>query len=758
MNIKLAPINSILFILALFLTSNFSQADTTTLSAEISHTNQLIFTPLHPNVNTKEKLRLEILGTTGKLTWVATHGKIVGSGSKITYIAPEQSHEEIITVTDETGNKASLIFKINSFPKLQLKQVLFLLFIGFIAGLVSGFIGSSGAFILTPAMIAMGIPPIIAVASNICHKFPRASIGVLKRAKSGAIDIKLSFIMGGSAAIGIWYGIKLQTQIKDTFGNLGSGLYVAIIFVTVLVIVGIYYIYAAIKAYNQHDNDIQTEKTSKIANWLQSINIPGTMVYLPSLGNRISVLFIIPLGLITGLLTASIAVGSFFGTPAMIYILGVPILMATATELLIAFIMGLVGTIQYAINGFVDIRLAMIILAGSLFGIQLGIISATYAKNYLSKAVISSLMLLILINQGFKIPVYLSDLGKISPLSESVISVLNQISFISLILALVVGLVVILYAFVQAYRYLITDNQTEIIPAEEEEEYYPTSITQLSPTKRFEKILLVSDRSKFSLGAEKEAIKLVQKIEGHLYAMSVVVTNAEHESLVRQIFEKENKDAHTHLEKLKIKAEDAGINCDINVCHGVKIYHEIIEEAERKKVDLVVMGRRGYTGLKRVMIGSNTAKVIGHSYCNVLVVPESVQIQNKKILVAIDGSRYGDIAANATIKIARHLNAPILLVCVLQHTEELREGQHIEAVKLIKRTESFMNQEGNFSIETKILSGNPAQSILEIAEVKQVNLIIVGSHGRTGLDKVIMGSVSDYIISYAKCAVLVAKT
>jgi uncharacterized protein len=129
------------------------------------------------------------------------------------------------------------------------------------------------------------------------------------------------------------------------------------------------------------------EKPGRLALWVQSVDIPGTMVYFTSAKARISFLFTIPLGFATGLLAATIAVGGFIGVPGMIYILGVPGLMASATELVIAFVMGLRGTIKYAWSGMVDIRLALVILAGSLFGVQLGAIATTYVKPYMIKLV-----------------------------------------------------------------------------------------------------------------------------------------------------------------------------------------------------------------------------------------------------------------------------------------------------------------------------------------------------------------------------------
>jgi len=69
-----------------------------------------------------------------------------------------------------------------NFIALAAMTVIYLFLVGFVGGLVSGFIGSGGAFVLTPAMMSLGVPGLVAVASNMCHKFPKALVGAIKRA------------------------------------------------------------------------------------------------------------------------------------------------------------------------------------------------------------------------------------------------------------------------------------------------------------------------------------------------------------------------------------------------------------------------------------------------------------------------------------------------------------------------------------------------------------------------------------------------
>ncbi len=338
-----------------------------------------------------------------------------------------------------------------NFINLDMMNIAYLFIVGFVGGLVSGFIGSGGAFVLTPAMMSLGVPGLVAVASNMCHKFPKALIGALKRAKYGQVDVKLGLVLGVSAEAGVLYGAHIQENIKKAFGDAGSNLYVSVAFVVILAIVGGFVLRDAWKTYKSGNTD-EEEKVTKLAHWVQSINIPGTMVYFKSLNARISVLFTIPLGFATGMLAATIAVGGFIGVPSMIYVLGAPSLMASATELVIAFVMGLGGSFKYALHGLVDIRLAMIILAGSLFGIQLGAIGTTYVKPYMIKVVMGLIMVIVLFSRGLMVPVYLSQLGLIQTLNEGTVKLLKNTSFAIMALALILGAFIVLRAMWQGRR------------------------------------------------------------------------------------------------------------------------------------------------------------------------------------------------------------------------------------------------------------------------------------------------------------------
>lgn len=340
------------------------------------------------------------------------------------------------------GSESGII----QFIDLNLASILFLFFVGFIGGLVSGFIGSGGAFVLTPGMMSLGVPGTVAVASNMCHKFPKALVGSIKRYKYGQVDIKLGLIMGLFAEAGVQLGIMFQKYILERWGEAGSNLYVSLAFVTVLIVVGSFVMRDAIKISRAGGASAEPS----IAKKLQKIEL-WPMVTFKRANLRISLWFILPVALATGMLAATIAVGGFIGVPGLMYIIGATSIVASATELVVAFVMGLGGTLIWAYYGMVDIRLTLIILGGSLFGVQLGAIGTTYVKEYMIKIVMGTIMLIVALSRFLAIPKYLNQLG-LTELADGSVKIMSKASFGVMCLALLVGAGIILFSLFKQRR------------------------------------------------------------------------------------------------------------------------------------------------------------------------------------------------------------------------------------------------------------------------------------------------------------------
>ncbi|MFA6008804.1 MAG: sulfite exporter TauE/SafE family protein [Desulfobacteraceae bacterium] len=343
------------------------------------------------------------------------------------------------------------------FLDMTLTKAITLLIVGLIGGLLSGFIGSGGAFVLTPAMMSLGVPGAVAVASNMCHKFPKAMVGAYKRYKYGQADIKLGVVMSVTAIIGVQIGIKIQKFILNSFGNAGSNLYVSFVFMVVLVLVGGFVLYDAYKL-SKGKNEA---KVSNLALRLQQIKL-APMMHFKVANVTISAWVTIPVGLLTGMLAATIAVGGFIGVPGMIYIVGASAVVASATELIIAFFMGAWGSIQWGLSGLIDIRLTLLILFGSLIGVQLGALGTTYVKDYMIKLVMASTMLIVAVSRGALVPGYLANLDLIKPISPNVEHFLGQVSFWALVAALGSAAIIITVAMVSGMRQANRETATQL--------------------------------------------------------------------------------------------------------------------------------------------------------------------------------------------------------------------------------------------------------------------------------------------------------
>ena len=293
-------------------------------------------------------------------------------------------------------------------------------------------------------------------------------------------------------------------------------------------------------------------------------------------------------------------------------------------------------------------------------------------------------------------------------------------------------------------------------------------MAQICPTAKLEKLLLPTDGSEFNEGAIREAINLAKTCSSKIIAISVIETNPEYETIAPQLVEKAEKEAREHLESVKERASKEGVECEIIACHGEEPYKYIVEEAEKNKINMIVMGRRGRTGIKRLMLGSVTAKVIGHTSSNVLVVPREAGIECKNIVAATDGSQFGKTAVYEAIGIAKRCKSNLTIVTVityedLVHIEHSRlrltaaaDEEMIRIERNIKELKETAIKEG-IPTEAFILSGIPAEAIINTAKTKNADLIVMGSHGRTGIDRLLVGSVAERVILLSLSAVLVVK-
>ena len=146
-------------------------------------------------------------------------------------------------------------------------------------------------------------------------------------------------------------------------------------------------------------------------------------------------------------------------------------------------------------------------------------------------------------------------------------------------------------------------------------------MTDACPITALKSILVATDGSEYSKAAIREAITLAKACSSKLYVLSVIEANPEFEALAPQLVEKAEKETRDDLEAVKAEATKEGIECEAIVHEGEEPFRFIVDEASKHKVDLIVMGSHGRTGITRLMMGSVTTRVIGHAPCKVMVVP-----------------------------------------------------------------------------------------------------------------------------------------
>lgn len=268
----------------------------------------------------------------------------------------------------------------------------------------------------------------------------------------------------------------------------------------------------------------------------------------------------------------------------------------------------------------------------------------------------------------------------------------------------------------------------------------------------WERLLACTDGSEEGQNAVAQALLLAQACGSKLSVLQVVEIVPEFEAVapdLRVFLEEE-----VHRQKAAIAADAAlkGVQLEYLVLHSVSPFAAIVEEAGKIQPGLIILGRYGRTALVRLFMGSVTARVIGLSPVNVLVVPRDAALSFKRLLIAADGSEFSQAALTEAIAMAARADSELFGVAVARE-----EGEILEAQEILHGMLAAANQEG-VSFQGFSPQGLAAdEGIIRVALENRADLIIMGSHGRTGFQKLLMGSVTERVIGQTPCPVLVVK-
>lgn len=266
-------------------------------------------------------------------------------------------------------------------------------------------------------------------------------------------------------------------------------------------------------------------------------------------------------------------------------------------------------------------------------------------------------------------------------------------------------------------------------------------------------ILFATDGSEYSLGAQKAAIALTKRCHGELHIMSIMLTTQDLEGVgTKHMREEREKEVQARLDRAAEAALAEGVTCTTHLVYGEHPQHEIVNTAAEIGADLIVLGRRGTRGLARSMVGHATAYVAGHAPCNVLVVPRAAEVWHKRILLATDGSEHSAAAGEVALGVAKQCGLPVTVVSAT--TRSHSEERKAEAKASVDRKVAALQAAGIQS-NGVIAEGRPDDVVIETTAKEDADLIVVGSHGRTGLMRLVLGSISERIMGQAQCPVMV---
>ncbi len=183
---------------------------------------------------------------------------------------------------------------------------------------------------------------------------------------------------------------------------------------------------------------------------------------------------------------------------------------------------------------------------------------------------------------------------------------------------------------------------------------------------------------------------------------------------------------------------------------------------------LVVMGTHGRTGLDRVLVGSVAEKMVRHAPCPVLTVPARGQISGfRRVLCPVDFSESSRRAVALAGQFAAGDGAGIALLHSIElpvsysgepHVEGFAEVLDRRATQLLEDWARDLRTRVSVPVTTRSRIGSPGAQILAVLEDDRAfDLVVMGSHGRTGLRRALLGSVAEKVVRHARCPVVVAR-
>ncbi len=249
-------------------------------------------------------------------------------------------------------------------------NVFLLLGMGIAVGVLAGLFGIGGGFILTPALIFLGVPPPVAVGTGAAQVAASSVSGALGHWRKSNVDVKLGCVLIAGGLWGSFVGVKLQ-QLLKAIGQLD--IFISVVYVVMLGTIGSMMLIESLKSWRGFRAG-KPAASRRAGQHGMIERLPFKQRFRTS---KIYVSIVPPvlIGAFVGLLTAIMGVGGgFMLIPALIYMLRLPTRLAMGTSAFQIIFVTATTTILQAINNFsVDLLLAAPLMIGGVAGAQIGV-------------------------------------------------------------------------------------------------------------------------------------------------------------------------------------------------------------------------------------------------------------------------------------------------------------------------------------------------------------------------------------------------
>ena len=271
-------------------------------------------------------------------------------------------------------------------------NIFLIVFIGMIVGALSGLFGVGGGFLMTPLLIFLGIPPVVAVGSEAPHVLASSVSGVIAHWRKKNVDFKMGFFLLSGGVIGSTLGVNLFKLLK-TYGQID--IVIQFLFIIFLGFIGMSMAFESAKTTIKNYRTTSAIRTKLHQHsWIHGL--PFKLRFHRS-KLYISAIPPILIGFFVGVLSAMMGVGGgFIMIPAMVYILGMSTNVVVGTSLFqIIFVTANSTFFQSYLNQTVDIVLSALMILGGVIGAQIGVRLGSQLKAEYLRGILAILVLLV---------------------------------------------------------------------------------------------------------------------------------------------------------------------------------------------------------------------------------------------------------------------------------------------------------------------------------------------------------------------------